>query len=59
VTNRKSQSRIARAPSSISLLDRLPHWAKVIFLALAAIGSVYYIAHYGLSAFLLHTIFSL
>jgi hypothetical protein len=40
------------------LVDRLPQWGRFIFYELTAVGSVYYIAHYGLGRFLLRTIFS-
>ena len=39
-------------------IDKLPAWAKVILMALVAVGSIYYIAHYGVWSFVLHTIFS-
>jgi hypothetical protein len=38
--------------------DKLPLWAKLAFFVLTIVGSVYYIARYGLGSFLLHAIFS-
>lgn len=38
-------------------LDKLPIWAKFIFMVFAAFASVYYVAHYGFWSFLLNMIF--
>ena len=38
-------------------LDKLPRWAKIIFMAFAVFASVYYIAHYGFVSFLLNMLF--
>ena len=40
------------------LIDKLPRWAQWILMLFAAVGSVYYIAHYGVLIFLLKMIFS-
>jgi nitrate reductase NapE component len=40
------------------LIDKLPRWAQLILLVFVAVGSVYYIAHYGFLTFLLKMIFS-
>jgi hypothetical protein len=40
------------------LIDRLPRWAQWILMVFVAVGSVYYIAHYGFFTFLLKMIFS-
>jgi hypothetical protein len=39
-------------------LDKLPRWANLILMTFVALGSVYYIAHFGFFSFLLHMIFS-
>jgi hypothetical protein len=48
--------------SSLEVLDKafdkLPGWARVILVVLTVMGSVYCIARYGFSSFLLHAIFS-
>jgi hypothetical protein len=38
--------------------NKLPAWAKVIFVALTIVGSIYCIARYGFFSFMLHAIFS-
>ena len=40
------------------MVGRLPLWGNVIFYALAELGSVYCIAHYGFFHFLLRMILS-
>jgi hypothetical protein len=40
------------------LFDKLPLWARLIWVALTIVGSVYCIAHYGFLHFLLRVIFS-
>lgn len=45
-------------PSSIELIDKLPSWAKVIFLVAGVACFFYSIAHYGLGTTLLRAIFS-
>ena len=39
-------------------IDKLPPWANLIGAILTIIGSVYFVARYGLASFLLHVIFS-
>jgi hypothetical protein len=39
-------------------IDQLPAWVKIILLVFTLLGSVYYIAGYGVFSFLLHVIFS-
>src|SRR5579875_3521352 len=52
----------SRMPSSMKLFDRifdkLPRWAKVIWMVLTAAGTVYCVARYGWRHTLLHVIFS-
>jgi nitrate reductase NapE component len=38
-------------------LDKLPSWAKFIFMVFAVFASVYYISHYGFLSFLLNMLF--
>lgn len=40
------------------VFDRLPTGARVVFAVLILVGSIYWIAHYGLVSFLLRVIFS-
>jgi hypothetical protein len=52
-------SEIIAVMESISrAFDRLPTWAKTIWMVFTVLASVYCIARYGFLSFLLHMIFS-
>jgi hypothetical protein len=44
--------------NSISIIDKLPKWLRVIIVLIAIPISIYCIAHYGFWSFVLHAIFS-